>query len=214
MQYLRSLFALMLVATAGLALTAMHPAGGNEAPAGGYKVGDEAADFKLKSTTGKMVSLSDFEDAKGFIVVFTCNHCPYVKLYEDRIESLNRTYEPLGYPVIAINPNDEKTYPSDDFKHMVERAEEKEFTFPYLRDGNQEVAATYGARKTPEAFVLEKVRGKYIVRYIGAIDDNPKDEDGASKKYVAQAVKALMNNEEVDPKSTKAVGCSIKWAKK
>ena len=100
----------------------------------GYEVGDKAEDFKLKNIDGKMVSLADFEDAKGFIIIFTCNHCPYAKLYEDRIIDLNAKYAPKGFPVIAINPIDPEVQPEDSFDKMIGRAQEKGFNFPYLFD--------------------------------------------------------------------------------
>ena len=100
----------------------------------GYKVGDVATGFKLKNVDNKLVSLSDYKDAKGFIVIFTCNHCPYAKAYEGRIMGLNHKYASKGYPVIAINPNDPKVEPQDSFEGMQQRAKEKGFTFPYLFD--------------------------------------------------------------------------------
>ncbi|MFD1631989.1 redoxin domain-containing protein [Pseudopedobacter beijingensis] len=106
----------------------------------GYKPGDEAIDFKLKNVDGKLVSLSDYKQAKGFIVIFICNPCPYVKLYEQRILELNNKYAPLGYPVIAINPNDAELSKADAFDKMQERARERKYTFPYLVDETQEIA--------------------------------------------------------------------------
>ncbi len=115
----------------------------------GYEIGDEATDFKLKNIDGKMVSLSDFKSAKGFIVVFTCNHCPYAKKYEDRIIELDKKYKTQGYPVIAINPNDPNVQPEDGYQQMIERAKQKGFTFPYLVDEGQKIYPQYGATKTP-----------------------------------------------------------------
>ncbi|GIV39739.1 MAG: thioredoxin family protein [Thermonema sp.] len=177
----------------------------------GYKPGDKAIDFKLKNIDGRHVSLADYPEAKGFIVVFTCNHCPFSKMYEDRIIALDKKYKPLGYPVIAINPNDPKKQPEDSFDKMIERAKEKGFTFPYLFDETQEVARTYGATNTPHVFVLKKEGKDLIVSYIGAIDDSPRDASKASKKYVEQAVDALLNGKEVEVKQAKAIGCTIKW---
>src|ERR1035437_8171690 len=149
----------------------------------GYKIGDEAADFKLKNVDQKMVSLSDFGDAKGFIVIFTCNHCPFAKAYEDRIIALNNKYASQGYPVIAINPNDPKLEPIDSYEGMQKRAQEKGFTFPYLMDEGQTIYPQYGATKTPHVFLLNKENGKNIVRYIGAIDDNYANPNDVSHKY-------------------------------
>lgn len=180
---------------------------------GGYKTGDKAADFKLKNTDGKMVSLADYKDAKGFIVVFTCNHCPFAVKYEDRILALDKKYKKLGYPVIAINPNDAATVPDDDFDSMKKRAKQKGFTFPYLYDETQEIAKAYGATRTPHIFILQKSGTENIVRYIGSIDDNSDDASGVKEKYVENAVNALLEGKAVSPDLTKAIGCTIKWKK-
>lgn len=179
----------------------------------GYKVGDVATDFKLKNVDNKMVSLSDYNNAKGFIVIFTCNHCPYAKAYETRIIGLNHKYASKGYPVIAINPNDPKVEPQDSFEGMKERAKEKGFTFPYLFDEGQAVYPQYGATRTPHVFILQKSNGKNVVRYIGAIDDNYSDANDVSHKYVEDAVDALLANKPVVLTSTVAIGCSIKAEK-
>ena len=121
----------------------------------GYDIGDLATDFKLENIDGKFVSLSDFKDAKGFIVVFTCNTCPYAVLYEDRIEALNKKYAIQGYPVIAIMPNNVETKPGDSMESMRKRALSKGFTFPYLMDVGQKIYPLYGATKTPHVYVLE-----------------------------------------------------------
>lgn len=176
----------------------------------GYKVGDTATDFKLKSTAGKMVSLKDFKDAKGFIVIFTCNHCPYAQAYEDRIIALDKKYSKLGYPVIAINPNNPAKQPEDSFEKMKTRAGEKNFTFPYLFDEGQRIYPTYGATKTPHVYLLQKMANGNIVKYIGAIDDNYEDAKAVKEKYVENAVNALLSNKEITVKETKAIGCSIK----
>jgi peroxiredoxin len=179
----------------------------------GYKVGDVAADFKLKNVDQKTVSLSDYAAAKGFIVVFTCNHCPYAKAYESRIIALDKKYASKGYPVIAINPNDPIVVPADNFEAMQVRAKEKGFTFPYLFDDGQKVYPQYGATKTPHVFLLNKENGTNIVRYIGAIDDNYADANDVSHKYVEAAVDALLANQPIAQTTTVAIGCSIKAQK-
>ncbi|WP_298534948.1 thioredoxin family protein [uncultured Algibacter sp.] len=177
---------------------------------GGYKIGDVAEDFKLKNIDGKMVSLSDYKDAKGFIVTFTCNTCPYAVMYEDRIIELNRKYASKGYPVVAIMPNNVMVKPGDALPEMKKRADEKGFNFPYLIDADQSVYPKYGATKTPHIFVLEKTSKGNVVEYIGAIDNNYKDASAVTTKYVEDAVDALLKGEEVLEKETKAIGCSIK----
>ncbi|MFT3795883.1 thioredoxin family protein [Flavobacterium sp.] len=176
----------------------------------GYKVGDIATDFSLKSTDNKMVSLRDYKDAKGFIVIFTCNHCPYAKAYEDRIIALDKKYSKLGYPVIAINPNNPAKQPEDAFDRMKTRAKEKGFTFPYLFDEGQRIYPQYGATKTPHVYILQKTAKGNQVKYIGAIDDNHEDAKAVKEKYVENAVNALLSNKEIAVKETKAIGCSIK----
>ncbi|MCS6795564.1 MAG: thioredoxin family protein [Raineya sp.] len=182
-------------------------------PAGdGYKPGDKARDFSLKNIDGKMVSLATLPEAtKGAIVIFTCNHCPFSKMYEDRIIALDAKYKPKGYPVVAINPNDPARVPDDSFEKMIERAKEKGFTFPYLIDETQEIAKTYGATNTPHVFVLEKQGKDFIVRYIGAIDDNAKDASQVKERYVEQAVDNLLAGKKVSKAQVKAIGCTIKW---
>ncbi|MCW3786724.1 thioredoxin family protein [Plebeiibacterium sediminum] len=179
----------------------------------GYAPGDEAIDFKLKNIDDSYVSLKDYDSAKGFIVIFTCNHCPYAVAYEDRIIALDKKFKKSGYPVIAINPNDPVAYPSDSFEKMKERASEKGFTFPYLFDETQEIAKTYGATKTPHVFLLQKEKSKLVVKYIGAIDDNYQDSEAVKEKFVENAISSIVDNKDVAVNSTKAIGCSIKWKK-
>ncbi|PZD79249.1 thioredoxin family protein [Mesonia sp. K7] len=176
----------------------------------GYEIGDEATDFKLKNVDGRYVSLADFTKAKGFIVVFTCNHCPYAKMYEDRIIALNKKYKELGYPVIAINPNDPDVQPQDSFENMQKRAIEKDYGFPYLLDEGQKIYPQYGATKTPHVFILAKEKGKNIVKYIGTIDNNYEDANDVSERYVEAAVDALLKGESIKTTKTVAIGCSIK----
>ena len=175
--------------------------------ADGLKVGDIAPDFKLKNIDGKMLSLSDMADAKGYIVTFTCNHCPYAVMYEDRLVALNTKMAKLGYPVIAINPNDPEVKPEDSFEGMQERAKDKGFNFPYVMDEGQKVYPQYGATKTPHVFILDKNRK---VTYIGAIDDNARDADAVEERYVENAIAAMEKGQAPDPSFTKAIGCSIK----
>ncbi len=179
----------------------------------GYKPGDKAMDFSLKNIDGKMVSLADFREAKGIILIFTCNHCPYSVAYEDRIISLNATYAPKGYPVVAINSNDPIAYPIDSYENMIERATEKGFKFPYLVDETQQIAKTYGATKTPHVFVLAKADNDFYVKYIGAIDDNSNEPEHVNKRFLENALIELITGAKVSEPITKAVGCSIKWKK-
>ena len=179
----------------------------------GYQPGDVATDFKLKNIDGKMVSLSDYKSAKGFIVIFTCNTCPYAVAYEDRILALDKKYAGKGYPVIAINPNDPQAQPKDSYEAMQQRAKDKKFTFPYLFDEGQKVYPKYGATKTPHIYIVQKVKSDLVVRYIGAIDDNYKDANDVKERYVESAVDALLSGKPVPVATTLAIGCSIKVKK-
>ncbi|MCX2679702.1 thioredoxin family protein [Galbibacter sp. EGI 63066] len=176
----------------------------------GYEVGDKATDFELKNVDGNTVSLSDYKDAKGFLVIFTCNSCPYARAYEDRIIALDKKYKEKGVPVIAINPNNPEVQPKDSFEEMKVRAANKGFTFPYLLDEGQEIFPVYGAQRTPHCFLLEKTDEGNIVKYIGAVDDNYQDADDVEVTYVEDAINAMLDNKEIEIKNTKAIGCSIK----
>ncbi len=182
--------------------------------ANGLRPGDPARDFRLKNVDGRMVSMADYKDAKGFILIFTCNHCPYSVAYEDRIIDLQRKYAPLAYPVIAVNPNDPAVQAADSYEKMIERARDKKFNFPYLFDDGQKVFPHYGATRTPHVFILEKVDNDLIVRYIGAIDDNHEDEAAVKVKYVEDAVDALLAGKQPPVAETRAIGCTIKVQKK
>lgn len=177
----------------------------------GYEVGDAATDFNLKNVDGKMVSLSSFKNTKGFILIFDCNTCPYSKAYNDRIQALNKKYASQGFPVIAINSNDPEVSSGDSYEDMVNVAKKKNYEFPYLVDESQSVAKAYGATNTPHVYVLAKENNSLKVAYIGAIDDSARDASAVSKKYVENAVDALLSGKPVPVTKTKAVGCGIKW---
>jgi peroxiredoxin len=183
------------------------------APAGkGYKIGDTVADFSLKNTvTGKNVSMADYPNAKGFIVMFTCNHCPFAKKYEQRIMDLDKKYASKGFPVIAISPNDPSVAPEDSYAELGKRAKEKGYTFPYTFDETQTVAQAFGAKATPHAFLVVKENGKLVLRYMGAIDDNTDDEKAAKNHYVSAAIDEVLAGKAVAVTETKSIGCSIKW---
>ena len=194
----------LLLVVSAFALTRIHTF------EGGYEVGDEAADFKLKDVSGTYVSLADFPEAEGFILIFTCNTCPFAIANQNRIMELDKKFKSKGYPVIAINPNNPEIQPGDSFEAMQELAAEKGFTFPYLFDDNQEIYAQYGAVKTPHVYLLQKQNDALYVKYIGAIDDSARDEATVTKRYLEDAVIALLYGAEVPRSSTKAIGCAIK----
>ena len=177
----------------------------------GYQPGDKATDFKLKSVDGKMYSMANYKDAKGFIVVFTCNTCPFAVKYEDRVNQLAKKYKSKGYVLLAINSNDPEVQPDDTFTLMKEKAIDKGFAFPYLVDKGQKIYPQYGATKTPHVFLLDK---NLVVKYIGAIDDNADDADSVKEHYLENAIAALESGKDPSPALTKAIGCSIKAKKK
>lgn len=176
----------------------------------GYKVGDLAKDFRLKNVDGNMVSMADFPETRGFVVIFTCNHCPYAVAYEDRIIELQTKLKPLGYPIIAVQPNDPEVEPRDSFDNMIIRAEEKGFNFPYLLDEGQTVYPVYGATHTPHVYILNKEGSNLRVSYIGAIDNNWRDASAVTVNYITDAVEALREGKAPEVTSTRAIGCTIK----
>lgn len=196
---MKQLFLLVIMAFFGSGLLAQ-----------GYEIGDVATDFRLLNVDGNYVSMSDYEDAKGVVLIFSCNHCPYVVAYEDRMIELHNTYAPKGFPLLALNPNDTIAEPRDSFTKMIERAQEKNFPFDYVIDADQSVYPVYGATRTPHVFLLEKVDDEFIVAYIGTIDDNYRDASAVEKRYLANAIDALLAGERPDPSFTRAIGCTIK----
>ena len=172
--------------------------------------GQVAPDFKLRNVDGKAVSFSSYPNAKGFIVVFTCNTCPYAKAYEQRIMDLDKKYKPLGYPVIAINPNDPAAAPGDSYEKMQALAKEKKYSFSYLFDQGQTITDAYGAKATPHTFVVAKTNEGNIIQYTGAIDNDTEDSDASKIKYVEEVIASLMKNEKPPYTATKAIGCTVK----
>lgn len=176
----------------------------------GLNPGDVAKGFTLINVDDTEVSLSDYADQKGVILVFTCNPCPFAKAYEQRIIQLNNKYADQGFPVIAINPNDEAVSPEDSMDQMKMLAAEKEYPFPYLKDASGEVYKTYGATRTPHIYLLEVVGGEFKVAYIGSIDDNAMDASAVSQRYLEKAIASVQAGVPPNPNTTKAIGCTIK----
>jgi peroxiredoxin len=173
------------------------------------KIGSNAPSFSnLPGTDGKNYSLSSFADKKVTVVVFSCNHCPYVQAYEDRIIGFQTDYAAKGVQIVAINSNETAHYPEDNFDEMVKRAKAKKFNFPYLRDEDQSVANAYGATHTPEFFVFDEKRK---LRYRGKFDDNYQKPSDVKVPYLRNAVDALLAGKEVAEPETYSIGCTIKW---
>ena len=174
----------------------------------------DIVDFKLKNVDGKMVSLSDYPNAKGFIIVFTCNHCPFAKLYPPRLNDLNNKFKPLGVPLIAISSTDTMMYEEDTYPNMVTKANEEHFNFPYLFDEMQVVAKNFKAQKTPHAYIIWKENNQWVVKYKGAIDDNGMEPEKVTESYVSNAVNELLTNQPIKTSETKSIGCQIAFRKK
>ena len=164
--------------------------------------------FSLRGADGKMFSTSGFPNVKGFIVVFTCNHCPFAKLYSGRYNQLNKKYAPLGVPLIAINSMDTIAYDEESMELMQKKAKSSSFSFPYLQDGTQSVGKLFGAEHTPQAFVIWRSEDVWQIKYKGAVDDNGEHPESAVP-FVANAVDELLSNKAVTNPSTPSFGCRI-----
>ncbi|MFW0739375.1 MULTISPECIES: thioredoxin family protein [unclassified Flavobacterium] len=174
------------------------------------KAGETAPDFKLKNVDGKEVSFASFPKAKGYIVVFTCNTCPYAVAYEQRIIELDKKFKAQGYPVIAINPNDPEASKADTFEKMQELAKDKKYPFPYLFDDGQKITDQYGAKRTPHLFIVSKTAKGNVVEYVGAIDNDPEGTKTEKTKYAEDVIAALKSNQKPAITQTKEIGCTVK----
>ena len=172
------------------------------------QIGRQAPDFDLPGVDGRNYALKDFKGAKVLIVVFSCNHCPYVVGSEDRTNVFHAEYRPKGVAMIAINSNETENHPGDSFEHMVRRAKEKGFEFPYVRDDTQDVAKAYGALRTPHFFVFDKSRK---LRYTGRMDDNPRQPGRQTTRELRDAVDALLARRKPPVEVTNPIGCNVKW---
>ena len=172
------------------------------------QIGQKARDFELPGVDGKKYSLADSRDAKLLIVVFSCNHCPYVVGSEDRMNMLYADYAAKGVAMIAINSNETENHPTDSFEHMVQRAKEKGFKFPYVRDESQDVARAYGALRTPHFFLFDQQRK---LRYTGRMDDNPRVPGNQTTHELRDALDALLGGRTPVVQLTNPIGCNVKW---
>jgi len=172
------------------------------------RVGSKAPGFSLPGVDGETYSLAGFAGKQAVVVILSCNHCPYVVMYEDRMVQVQADYAARGVQLIAICANDDVKYPADSFEAMKQRAAEKGFNFPYVRDASQQVARAYGAAVTPEVFV---VSAEGVIVYHGRLDDNAQDSSRVKTHDLRNALDQLLAGEEVTVKDTEPVGCSIKW---
>jgi peroxiredoxin len=171
--------------------------------------GEHAPDFSLPAVDGSTYTLASFAGKPLLIVVFSCNHCPYVQAYEDRLVGIQRDYAAQGVQLVAINSNDDRNYPEDSFEQMVQRAKHKGYNFPYLRDTSQAVARSFGATHTPHLFVFDRQRR---LRYTGKIDDNWQQPRAVTQHYLRDALEAILHDSDPANPITHAIGCTIKWA--
>jgi peroxiredoxin len=172
------------------------------------EIGQQAPDFDLPGVDGKDYSLASFNDAKLLVVVFSCNHCPYVVGSEDRMIRFANDFAPRGVKILAINSNETEQHPADSFDHMVARAKEKKFPFPYVRDDSQDIALAYGALRTPHFYVFDAQRK---LRYTGRMDNNPKSPTMATTHELRDAVEALLAGRKPPVEMTNPIGCNVKW---
>jgi len=172
------------------------------------KIGDNVVAFNLPGVDGRQHSLSEYLGKNAVVVIFSCNHCPYVRAWEDRMVQVQADYAGKGVQLIAINANDGVKYPDDSFPKMKERAREKGFNFPYLHDETQKVAQAYGAERTPEVFLFDR---KGVMCYHGTIDDNYDDPKAVKTHYLRDALDAVLAGKRVSLPETRPVGCTIKW---
>lgn len=169
-------------------------------------------DFTLRNVNGKNVSTQDYKDAKGFIVIFTCNHCPFAKLYTNRFNELNTKYSNFNVPLIAINSMDTLLFEEETFELMQQKAKKEKYNFPYLQDVKQDVGKEFDAQHTPMAFVIWKENNEWIIKYKGAVDDNGAHPKLANS-FISKAVDELLNGKSVSNSETQSFGCAIFYRK-
>ena len=174
------------------------------------KIGSLAPEFNLEGIDGKKYSLSSFTDTNALIIIFSCNHCPYVQAYEGRMKQIQEDYKSKEVTVVAINSNEDVNYPDDSFENMKKRATEQRFNFLYLRDEDQSVARAYDATHTPEIFLFDKER---MLAFHGKIDDNWQEPNKAQNHYLRNALDELLAGKEISVPETFTIGCTIKWKK-
>ena len=172
------------------------------------KIDSSIPSFSLLGVDDKTYSLNDFSDKKILIVIFSCNHCPYVQAYEDRMIALQNEFEKDGVQIVAINSNDDVKYPDDSFDEMKKRAVVRGFNFPYLRDESQDIAKAFGATHTPQIFLFDTDRK---LKYEGKIDDNWQEPYKVKSAYLKEAILEVLKGKEVSVPETFSIGCTIKW---
>lgn len=176
-------------------------------------IGNKVTDFSLRNIDNTIVSLSNFKNAKGFIIVFTCNHCPFAKLYPKRLNALNSKYKEQDVPLLAINSMDTLIYEDETFELMQKKAKTENLNFPYLQDAMQVVGKNFGAEHTPHAFIIWKENNNWIIKYSGAIDDNGEHPELANS-FISSALEELLHKKLVSKPEIPSFGCRIFYRKK
>tara|TARA_B100001750_G_C15518290_1_gene609179 strand:+ start:4190 stop:4720 length:531 start_codon:yes stop_codon:yes gene_type:complete len=171
-------------------------------------IGEQSVEFQLPGVDGNNYSLADYSNKSAVVVIFSCNHCPYVQAWEERIIQIQKDFESNGVQLLVISANDAEQYPDDGFPAMKERAKAKGFNFPYLFDESQEIAKAYGAERTPEVFVFDS---NQTLQYHGTIDDNYENPEAVTKTYLRDAIDAIAEGNKPAVNQTDPVGCTIKW---
>jgi len=172
--------------------------------------GTEAPDFELQGTDGETHSLESFSDAEAVLLVFTCNHCPYAKAKFDELNAIAEEYDDVA--VVGVNPNDNPDYPDDSFERMEKLVEDGTIQYDaYLFDGDQRVAAAYGAVCTPDPFLLERTNGSFEIAFHSRLDDATNPDDEPTRAEMREAIDALLAGEEIPVDENPSRGCSIKW---
>jgi peroxiredoxin len=175
----------------------------------GTAIGSYAPDFELPGTDGSVHHLTNYrEKYRAIGVIIMCNHCPYVHLYLDRLKQIQAKFQDQNFTLIGINANDEQTYPEDSYEQMQAFAVAQALNFPYLRDVTQDVARSFGASTTPEAYLIDR---SGVLCYAGAIDDNPQNPAAVQQTHLKTAIAQLLSGQPIQANLTRAIGCSVKW---
>lgn len=172
-------------------------------------IGKYAPDFEIPGVDGNVHHLARYlERFRAVGVVIMCNHCPYVRLYLERLKRIQTDFGSQGFTLIGINPNDEQQFPEDSYEQMKQFATEQQLNFPYLRDVTQDVARGFAADRTPQVFLIDQLG---VIRYSGSIDDNPQNSDAVQQPYLRNAIQQLLAGNTISAAATSPVGCSVKW---
>jgi peroxiredoxin len=175
----------------------------------GTPIGSYAPDFELPGIDGSVHHLARYlEHYRAIGVVIMCNHCPYVKMYLERLKQIQTEFQAQTFTLVGINANDDRHYPEDSFEQMKIFAADHQINFPYLRDVTQDVARSFGAERTPEVFLIDQ---SGVLRYSGLVDDNAQNPEAVVHSYFRNAIAQLLANKPIDPDFTHAIGCSVKW---